>query len=67
MNKTQGLFRSINKLNDIVKITIGPNSRNLIINCDNGSPLITNNGVKLLKKIYIKLLITTGVIISNAI
>ena len=46
MNKAQrALYRGVNKLNNIVKITIGPNGRNVIINRDNGSPLITNDGV----------------------
>lgn len=52
MNKAQrALYRGANKLNDIVKITIGPNGRNVIIDRDNGSPLITNDGVTIAKEV----------------
>lgn len=52
MNKAQkALYRGVNRLNDIVKITIGPNGRNVIIDRDNGSPLITNDGVTIAKEI----------------
>ena len=52
MNKFQrALYRGVNRLNDIVKITIGPNGRNVIIDRDNGSPLITNDGVTIAKEV----------------
>jgi len=52
MNKAQrALYRGVNQLNDIVKITIGPNGRNVIIDRDNGSPLITNDGVTIAKEV----------------
>lgn len=52
MNKAQkALYRGVNKLNNIVKITIGPNGRNVIIDRKNGSPLITNDGVTIAKEI----------------
>ena len=52
MNKAQrALFRGVNKLNNIVKITLGPNGRNVIIDRKNGSPLITNDGVTIAKEI----------------
>ena len=52
MNKAQkALYRGVNKLNNIVKITIGPNGRNVIIDRHNGSPLITNDGVTIAKEI----------------
>ncbi len=52
MNKAQrAIYRGVNKLNDIVKITIGPNGRNVIIDRDNGSPLITNDGVTIAKEV----------------
>ncbi len=52
MNKAQkSLYRGVNKLNNIVKITIGPNGRNVIIDRKNGSPLITNDGVTIAKQI----------------
>lgn len=52
MNKAQkDLLKGVNKLNNIVKITIGPNGRNVIIDRDNGSPLITNDGVTIARQI----------------
>ena len=54
MNKAQkALYRGVNKLNDIVKITIGPNGRNVIIDRANGSPLITNDGVTIAKEVML--------------
>lgn len=54
MNKAQrALYRGVNQLNDIVKITIGPNGRNVIIDRDNGSPLITNDGVTIAKEVVL--------------
>lgn len=52
MNKAhKALYRGVNKLNNIVKITIVPNSRDVIIDHDNGSPLITNDGVTIAKEV----------------
>ncbi len=52
MNKAQrAIYRGVNKLNNIVKITIGPNGRNVIIDRHNGSPLITNDGVTIAKEV----------------
>ena len=52
MNKAQkSLYRGVNKLNNLVKITIGPNGRNVIIDRQNGSPLITNDGVTIAKEV----------------
>ncbi|MCM1404082.1 MAG: chaperonin GroEL [Prevotella sp.] len=52
MNKAQrAIYRGVNKLNNIVKITIGPNGRNVIIDRNNGSPLITNDGVTIAKEV----------------
>ena len=52
MNKEQrSLYRGVKTLNDIVKITIGPNGRNVIIDRANGSPLITNDGVTIAKEV----------------
>lgn len=54
MNKKQrALYRGVNQLNDIVKITIGPNGRNVIIDRNNGSPLITNDGVTIAKEVVL--------------
>lgn len=52
MNKAQkSLYQGVNKLNNCVKITLGPNGRNVIIDRDNGSPLITNDGVTIAKHV----------------
>lgn len=55
MNKAQkDIIKGVNKLNNIVKITIGPNGRNVIIDRDNGSPLITNDGVTIARQVELK-------------
>ncbi len=54
MNKARKqIINGVNKLNNIVKITIGPKGRNVIIDRNNGSPLITNDGVTIAK--YVEL------------
>ncbi|MDR0383882.1 MAG: hypothetical protein LBH47_00975 [Christensenellaceae bacterium] len=43
------LLKGIKKLNDCVKMTLGPNGKNVLIDCGNGYPLITNDGVTVAK------------------
>jgi chaperonin GroEL len=43
------ILSGVNKLNDIVSLTIGPKGRNVIIDRGNGTPLITNDGVTITK------------------
>jgi len=45
------LLNGINNLADVVKITIGPKGRNVVLERKYGSPLITNDGVTIAKEI----------------
>lgn len=47
----QRLQSGINKLADTVRVTIGPKGRNVILDRDPGSPLITNDGVTIAREI----------------
>ncbi len=41
----------VNKLSDIVKVTLGPKGRNVIVDIDKKSPIITNDGATIAKSI----------------
>jgi chaperonin GroEL len=41
----------IDKLADLVKVTIGPKGRNVIISKNYGKPVITNDGVTIAKQV----------------
>ena len=45
------LLNGINNLADVVKITLGPKGRNVVLERKYGSPLITNDGVTIAKEI----------------
>ena len=45
------LERGINKLADTVKVTLGPKGRNVVLDKKFGAPLITNDGVTIVKEI----------------
>ena len=45
------LLAGVNKLNDSVKITLGPKGRNVVLEKKYGSPLIVNDGVTIAKEI----------------
>ena len=45
------LQSGINKLADTVRVTIGPKGRNVFIDRDPGSPLITNDGVTIAREV----------------
>ena len=45
------LFMGVNKLADTVKVTLGPKGRNVVLDKNYGSPLITNDGVTIAKEI----------------
>lgn len=47
----QGLINGINKLADTVKVTLGPKGRNVVLDKEFGSPLITNDGVTIAREI----------------
>ena len=45
------LLRGVDTLADAVKVTLGPKGRNLVLDKQFGSPLITNDGVTIAKEI----------------
>jgi chaperonin GroEL len=50
----QAILRGINKLADVVKVTLGPKGRNVVLDKKFGSPLITKDGVTVAKEIQLK-------------
>ena len=53
-NARQALLRGIDKVANTVKMTLGPKGRNVILD-KSGSPLITNDGEQLQKKLNLKI------------
>lgn len=49
----QKLVAGIDKLADTVRVTIGPKGRNVFIDRDPGSPLITNDGVTIAREVVL--------------
>lgn len=47
----RALERGVNQLADLVKITLGPKGRNVVLDKKFGSPLITNDGVTIAKEV----------------
>src|SRR6476659_1668284 len=47
----QALLKGVNALADVVKITLGPKGRNVVLNKKFGSPTITKDGVTVAKEI----------------
>jgi chaperonin GroEL len=50
----QAILRGVNALADVVKITLGPRGRNVVLDKKFGSPLITKDGVTVAKEIELK-------------
>jgi chaperonin GroEL len=50
----QAILRGINALANVVKITLGPKGRNVVLDKKFGSPLITKDGVTVAKEIELK-------------
>jgi len=50
----QALKNGVDTLADVVKITLGPKGRNVILQKSYGSPVITNDGVTIAKEIELK-------------
>ena len=50
----KSLLEGINKLADTVKVTLGPKGRNVVLDKNFGSPLITNDGVTIAKEIELE-------------
>ncbi len=48
------LLEGVDNLADIVKITLGPKGRNVVLDRKYGSPLITNDGVTIAKEVELK-------------
>ena len=46
----QAMLRGVDKLANAVKVTIGPKGRNVVLDKDYTTPLITNDGVTIAKK-----------------
>ncbi len=50
----KSLLDGVNKLADTVKVTLGPKGRNVVLDKQFGSPLITNDGVTIAKEIELE-------------
>jgi chaperonin GroEL len=50
----QVILRGVNKLADVVKVTLGPKGRNVILEKKFGSPTITKDGVTVAKEVELK-------------
>lgn len=50
----EAVIKGINTVADIVKTTIGPKGRNVLIRENGGTPIITNDGVTIAKSIQLK-------------
>ena len=48
------LLDGVNKLADTVKVTLGPKGRNVVLDKNFGTPLITNDGVTIAKEIELE-------------
>ncbi len=50
----RSLEKGVNKLADIVKVTLGPKGRNVVLDKKFGAPLITNDGVTIAREIELE-------------
>src|SRR5580704_10553663 len=50
----RGLEVGVNKLADVVKVTLGPRGRNVVLDKKFGAPTITNDGVTIAKEIELE-------------
>ena len=50
----RSILEGVNKLNDAVKVTLGPRGRNVVIDKKFGSPTITKDGVTVAKEIELE-------------
>ena len=50
----RGMESGLNLLADTVKVTLGPKGRNVVLEKDFGSPIITNDGVSIAKEIELE-------------
>lgn len=47
----QSMLKGVNQLANTVRVTLGPKGRNVVLQRESGSPLITNDGVSIAKEI----------------
>jgi chaperonin GroEL len=50
----RGLEAGVNQLADVVKVTLGPKGRNVVLEKKWGAPTITNDGVTIAKEIELE-------------
>ena len=50
----RGLEAGVNKLADVVKVTLGPKGRNVVIEKKFGAPTITNDGVSIAREVELE-------------
>lgn len=48
------MVRGVDTLANIVKVTLGPKGRNVVLDKSFGSPLITNDGVTIAKEVELE-------------
>src|SRR4029077_15647657 len=48
------LKRGVDQVADVVKVTIGPKGRNVVLDKGYGAPTVTNDGVSIAKEISLK-------------
>jgi chaperonin GroEL len=53
-NSRQAILRGVNQLADVVKVTLGPKGRNVVLDKKFGGPTITKDGVTVAKEIELK-------------
>jgi chaperonin GroEL len=53
-NSRQAILRGVNQLADVVKVTLGPKGRNVVLDKKFGSPTITKDGVTVAKEIELQ-------------
>jgi chaperonin GroEL len=53
-NSRQAILRGVNQLADVVKVTLGPKGRNVVLEKKFGGPTITKDGVTVAKEIELK-------------
>ena len=53
------MLRGVDVLADTVKVTLGPKGRNVVLEKSFGSPLITNDGVTIARKLNWKIILKT--------
>jgi len=48
------MVKGVNQLADAVRVTLGPKGRNVVLEKEYGSPLITNDGVTIAKEVELE-------------